>query len=327
MTTHILTDRNDDDFEDSFKGSEPRRCMFDLEGQCNNDPVEGHFIQKGLLKLIQDSQKRVILFYHLRAKNWEELGVEYPLNHPISPNQAATREFLCDEHEKFFWAMENPAPEWDNSEHKAKLAYRAFLINRYMKEWFIDLTSRPPYLSPVNESLKEQLLHAARLEATIRDYLNGTNRDRLRHTVARIPGRPIIAASGVIFHPLLGSVLHDSRDGSVIPAPSSPIVITVLPTKKAQMAMFSYASDGVLNAKALLDALGYHDGFISTAKLSKKLLEEIELIQMSPRAWASLGKSRQEFIKRYVMYSFGTSETDLDISPSRVDLFGAANRR
>ena len=28
---------------------EPRRCMFDLSGRCDAPPVNGHFIQEGLL--------------------------------------------------------------------------------------------------------------------------------------------------------------------------------------------------------------------------------------------------------------------------------------
>ena len=46
MTTqNPITGLHDDDFADVFKRSEPKRCMFDLEGRCPNDPVDGHFIQ------------------------------------------------------------------------------------------------------------------------------------------------------------------------------------------------------------------------------------------------------------------------------------------
>ena len=302
--------------------------MFDLEGQCNNDPVEGHFIQKGLLKLIQDSTRRVVSFYTFQFTNWEALSLEYALSHLLSPNEAATRKFLCAEHEKFFWSTENPAPDWDNPDHKAKLAYRACLINRYMKEWFIGFGSGDPHLVWVSLTLREQLLHARPLEATIREYLNGAHHGRLRHEVTRIPGQPVIAALGVIFHPLIGSSIADNWSRRVVMSlHSSPIVVTLLPSKGEQLVMFSYASDGVFDAKDLVNALRYQDGSINTAKLSKKLIEEMEFIHMSPGAWASLGRRKREFITKYWYRNFGTSETDLDISPSRVDLFGATNRR
>ena len=119
---------------DLFKRSEPKRCMFDLEGQCINRPVEGHFIQGGLLKLIQDSKQQVISFYNLQATNWRDLDVGYALNQPITPKAAAKRQFLCAEHEQFFWPLENPGPDWDDPERKARLVYRTCLINRYVKE-------------------------------------------------------------------------------------------------------------------------------------------------------------------------------------------------
>ena len=44
--------------------------------------------------------------------------------------------------------------------------------------------------------------------------------------------------------------------------------------------MFSYTLDGMMEAKHLLDALEYHNGSVGTARLSKKLLEEIEFIHI-----------------------------------------------
>ena len=312
-------------FADSLKSSEPRRCMFDLEGRCNNEPVEGHFIQEGLLKLIQDSTKRVISFYNLQAKDWTELGVQYALNRPISPDESAKCQFLCDDHEKFFWPIENPGPNWDDSEHKARLVYRACLINRYVKEWFITLASSIPLMAEVGVSQKQQLLYATLLESATREYLNGTRCGQLRHAVARVKGKPIIAASGVICHPPLGTFFRDNEDGNTIPVQSSSIAITILPAKGEQVAMFSSTLGGMMEAEDLLHRLEYHNGSIGTARLSKKLLEEMEFIHISPKAWTSLGKSKQEFITQYWQASFGTSESEFDIFPSRVDLF--ANHR
>ena len=136
-------------FAELFQSSEPMRCMFDLEDQCTNSPIKGHFIQKGLLKLIQDSKNQVISFYNFQAMDWRELDVEYALSHPVSPEEAAKFHFLCEDHERFFWLVENPSPNWDDPEHKARLVYRACLANRYIKEWFIGFASSIPYMSAV----------------------------------------------------------------------------------------------------------------------------------------------------------------------------------
>ena len=312
-------------FADLLKRSEPKRCMFDLEGQCNNSPVDGHFIQQGLLKLIQDSKKQVVSFYNYKATDWVELDVEYALNRPLSPDKAAKFQFLCDEHEKFFWLVENPGPNWDEPEHRATLVYRACLMNRYIKEWFIDFSSNFSYLSEVVVSQQEQLAGVTPLESATRKHLSGIDTSQLRHAVARIQGRPIAAASGLILHPPLGTTIFDIGNRRVIPVRSSPIAITLLPLRGEQVAMFSHTLDGTMDAKHLLDGLEYHNGSIGTARLSKKLLEETEVIHISPKAWASLGRPKREFITQYWKASFNTSESEFEISPSQVNLFAPSN--
>ena len=145
--------------------------------------------------------------------------------------------------------MESPGPNWDDSEHKARLVYRACLANRYVKEWFIKFASNVSYLAEVVDTLTQQLSGATPLEYATREYLNGTDSNELRHTVTRIQGRPRIAASGVILHPPLGTYYYDVLNRRVTPVPSSPIVINVLPAKGEQIAMFSYTRDGMMDGK------------------------------------------------------------------------------
>ena len=326
MTTqNPMADPHDNEFTEVLERSEPRRCMFDLKGRCSNDPVEGHFIQEGLLKLIQDSKRQVVSFYNYRAADWAELDVEYALNHPVSPDEAAKCQFLCDDHEKFFWLVENPSPNCDDSEHRAILVYRACLMNRYIKEWFIEFSSNFPFLSEVVVSQQEQLTGAIPLESATRKYLSGIDAGQLRHTVARIRGRPIVAASGLILHPPHGTTIMDNWKHRMIPVRSSPIAITLLPLKGEQVAMFSYTFDGTMDAKHLLDSLEYHNGSIGTARLSKKLLEEMEVIHISPKAWTSLGRPKREFITHYWKASFSTSESEIEVSPSHVNLFATSS--
>ena len=299
--------------------------MFDLEGQCDNCPVDAHFIQEGLLKLIQDSKKKVRSFYNLRATAWRELDVEHALNHPISPNEAAKFQFLCDDHEKFFWPVENPGPNWDDPEHRAKLVYRACLMNRYIREWFVTFCSNFPFLSNVLKSEQRQLTGVIPLETATRKCLTGIDAGQLLHAVARIPGKPIIAASGILFHPLPGTAMHVGWVGKMVPMSSSPIAVTVLPARKEQLVMFSYTAAGMLDAKFLLDSLEYCNGSIGTARLSKKLLEEMELIHISPKAWASLGRPKREFITQYWYDSWNTTASEIDTSPSYLNLFATSS--
>ena len=316
-----MTNLYDDKFANLLQESEPKRCMFDLEGRCDNEPVNGHYVQEGLLKLIQDSKKQVISFYNLQAQDWKELTVRFALDRPISPDEAAKRQFLCEDHEKFFWLVENPGPNWDDPEHMARLAYRTCLINRYIREWFIMFAPNFPFLRELPESEKQQLSHAIPLESAIRKYLVGCDRSQLSHKIARIANRPTIAATGVILHPLPESLLYVNWNTRVIPLESSAIAVTILPAKGEQIAMFSYTLAGMLDAQDLLDRLEFHNGSIGTARLSKKLLEEMEFIHVSPKAWASLGRLKQEHIKQYWNASPGTTDNEFTISSSSVDLF------
>ena len=328
MPTHDLMVYVAGEFlSDLFKRSEPKRCMFDLEGKCINPPVDGHFIQGGLLKLIQDSKQRVISFYNLEATHLRELNVEYALNRPIKPDAAARRQFLCGEHEQYFWPLENPGPDWDNPEHEARLVYRTCLINRYVKEWAIEFASRVPWLSDLLVRQRRQLSLATPLESATRDYLNRTDQGHLRHALARIEVKPRIAATGVIIDPPVGTHFRDLRDNRVIPTGSSPIAITILPGKREQVALISYAITGLMHAKQLLTQLEVHNGSIGTAMLSKKVLEEMEFIHISPRFWTSLDGRKRESIRRYWKESIGASERDIRISPSSVDLFATPSQK
>lgn len=295
--------------------------MFDLEGQCSNQPVGGHFIQEGLLKLIQDSTQRVISFYNLAPDSWREMDVDYALSQSVTPKEAAKCQFLCEEHERFFWSLENPGPDWDNPEHKARLVYRTCLINRYFKEWAIGFATRAPLVSDLSATQRRQLALAAPLESATRDYLNRTEQSNLRHALARIEGRPRIAATGVILDPPVGTHVRDLRHNKVIPIDSSPFAITVLPQKGEQVVLLSYPHTGIMYAEELLAELELHNGFVGTARLSKKILEEMEFIHISPQFWASLDARKQRQISGYWKDSIGKSERDIRITPSSVDLF------
>ena len=205
--------------------------------------------------------------------------------------------------------------------HMAKLVYRAYLLDRYIGEWFVGFWSKFSYFSENIDSRKQQISLTEPLGYAIRKSLEKPDSGQLYHSLAYIHNKPRIAASGIIMHPPMGTHFRDFDYNRYIPVSSSPVVVTVLPAKGRQVVMFSYTLDGMLNARFLLDGLEYHEGTIGTARLSKKLLEEMEVIHISPRAWKSLSSIKQNAVKRYFHDSMGRSETDFNISPARVDLF------
>ena len=300
---------------------EPRRCMFDLQGRCEATPVNGHFIQEGLLKLIRDANREVKSFYNLNAEELSEMSPIYGLNNAISTKLAARRPFLCKRHEKFFAAVENPKPHWDNPLHLTTVSYRACLINWYIKEWFIDVWSELPLMWNQRDAQRRQLNLAVPLIESIRNDLITEKQEEIRHEAAFIKCRPTLAATGVIAHLPIGSYFYNPWENTTFPASSSPIAITVLPQKGGQVALLSYRRDDLLDAQDLLNKLEYVRGTIATGKLSKKVIEEMELIHISPVAWDKFGETRQSTILNYWIEAMHSSEDEVTISPNLVDLF------
>ena len=242
----------------------------------------------------------------------------------MSTKLAARRQFLCDGHEGFFSDIENPKPNWDDPIHLLKLAYRSCRIEAYIKEWFVGVGSTVPGVAEMAEANRQQLSLALSLSESIRNDLIDEALNETRHSVAYINCRPTVAAAGLIAHPPLDSFYYDTWTNDFIPVPSSPIVITVLPERGRQVALFSYRRDGLFDATDLLEDLEYANETISTGKLSKKIIEEMELIHISPDAWERLGEVKQSTILSYYMNSMFTSENELTISPHLVDLFMAS---
>ena len=299
---------------------EPRRCMFDLEGRCEKTPVNGHFIQEGLLKLIRDSNREVKSFYNLNAENLSEMSPFYGLSNSISTKLAARRPFLCKVHEQSFATVENPKPNWDNPLHLSTVSYRACLINSYIKEWFIKVWSELPFMWNQGDAQDQQLKLATPLLESIRNDLIGQKQEEIRHAVAYIECQPTFAATGVIAHPPIGSFFYNEWENRIIPVSSSPIAITVLPQRGGQVALLSYKRDDFLDGQDLLNRLEYSDHSISTGKLSKKIIEEMELIHISPVAWDAFGEIKQTTILNYWIDAMHSSENEVTISPNLVDL-------
>ena len=302
---------------------EPRRCMFDLFGRCDAPSVNGHFIQEGLIKLLRNRDKEVKSFYNFAARNLSEMSVFHTMNEAISTKLAARRPFLCRKHEEFFADIENPRPNWDDPVHLLKIAYRSCLIEVYIKEWFIGVWSKIPVMKAHLEIQKRQLRFASSLAEAIRNDLRESGCNEIKHVIAYIHCRPMIAATGVIGHPNRGAFIFDELNNRIFPLQSSPFTISVLPERGRQIVLFSYKREGLLDARHLLDGLEYSNETISTGKLSKKIIEEMELIHISPDAWERLGEMKQERILAYWIDSRGLSEEEFTIPPNLVDLFVA----
>ena len=313
-----MKDENQVLWEDIFERSRPKYCVASLEGHCDEELIRAHLIQKALLKNIADKYGKVIQFYH--GLQLEKLGSEFvPYISPISVDSSTTWKFTCAHHDKIFSEVEERNPDWENPRHKTLLAYRALLVNDYVKKWLGKATNEYG-LYRVSETQREQQRGSEPLLNAIREALISDSYEDIAHVVVPIDARPSIAAAGVILHPNAGTgySIHSDIGLSVKP---SPIAITVLPDSSRQVLLLSYEKEDLLNARDLLDSLEYGNDSIGTAHLSKKILEEMEFIAVSPEAWASFGGLKQHYIRFHFENSMGTTGEEYDISPIYVNLF------
>ena len=126
-------------FMEAVRHAEPQRCMVDLEGPCNAEPVRAHFIQESLLRHLAGSKGKKmhsLYSYHSMAFADKRLYTDQLLTREVSSKSAASLPFICKNHEQLFWEVEGKGFVFENPRHTTLLAYRTLLAESYIKEWF-----------------------------------------------------------------------------------------------------------------------------------------------------------------------------------------------
>lgn len=309
---------------DVIEKAEPKRCFAGLSEDCKDTPVRAHFIQRALLRTISNASGFVHPLYNLSVKNWghadPDLHERLWFHSEIHTKAAASRRFVCRMHESMFQEMERPKPDWENPRHQTLLAFRSLLINSYVKEWLADACALMGE-EQLSEKHLEQLGYSVALEASLRRALVSANYASIRHLVVYLDVNPTLAATGVIVYPPLGTVLSDTITKVTKPISSYPLVVNVLPDEHRQVLLLSHTGEGLPSVRYLLSKLQHTGTSISTGQLSKILLEEFEFIHVSPSAWNSFGKAKQDAIVQHYVLSMGSTEREFDTPSNLLDLF------
>ena len=272
-------------FIEAIHQAEPQRCMVDLEGPCDAKPVRAHYIQKGLLKHLAGAlEKKMHALYSHDAASFVDRR-PYPdqlLTRKVFPRSAARMPFICEEHEKLFRKIENKGFDFRDLRHTALLAYRVLLAESYIKEWFRQagvlygshrlVASQEEYMrffNPLKNIVRQAIIDGNYAEIGSKAIEFGTTQS--------------VAASGVAPSFMMDARVYDSVSNAIIPIPSSPMVINILPWQGRQALLLTYAKKNFLDARHFLDRIDYTYGYLSTSKLAKILLEEVEVILISAK--------------------------------------------
>ena len=120
---------------------------------------------------------------------------------------------------------------------------------------------------------------------------------------------------------MMGTRFYDTITNAIIPIPSSPIVVNVLPWQGRQVILLTYAKEDALDAQHFLDRIDYVYGRLSTPRLSKILLEEVEVILIAQDTWDSYGPSKQQRIVDHSYWSGYYPVHAFDTFAHLLDLF------
>lgn len=329
--TIFTEDRIRELLQEAARRTEFARCIVSIDGECNNPPIRAHFIQRALLRNIADEEDKVQQFFHLRPESWDRWSEDRLVR--ISTRSAAQLRFACATHDGIFHEFEMHGVDWKNPRHKTLLAHRALKASEFVSRRMLRLLEELiPTLDTYQEheffqnsrlNLVDFLKFYEPLSLLVQESILRDRYDNIRHRVIYIDAKQSVGAIGVVPHPPQESFIYGEYGNAnmVVPITSVPIAVTLLPDSGRQILLLSYNKNSLLDVQNFLDILEYDNGSISTGRLSKKLLEESELIVISPYAWNSFDNAVQHLILSYFRASIGTNNRELDVHPSAVDLF------
>ena len=299
--------------------TKPQRCMAGLTSPCEERPIRGHFIQKGLLKKVS---RKLVQFYSVpQAREDAQKLYDWPIPPwEVNTKEAARWEFLCEEHEQYFWEMENPKPKWDDPVQRTKLAYRALLASDYMKRWMFNVSAGLEEYDSARKH-RQQWESATPLRRAIRNALIKDDYQELRHVVVPIDRSPSVAAAGVIIDPVMNMMYYNAQDEYTPSFSYVPVTLTLLPDDNRQMLLLTYLGNHALDIQKFLNTIGFAGNSVDPAELSKKILDEMEYIDVSHKVWQSFEEKKQDDIIRHFMLSMVASPLDFDTPASQLDLF------
>ena len=271
--------------------------------------VQGHLAPRPWLRAIAKSDE-VYVFAPYSPNTAFISGdeIEMPVREHI--NNALTRYFTCEEHEKMFFPVDRFEPDLSNLKNIHLVLYRSILAQL----WLEDLVRRA--FRRVSEESPEDEMYAAmaRVHAEhvlgLRHYKKEAERcldpERCRrcrggpcsvigYQSRHIRGKPGIAASQFSSGARLNRRNYSEYERHLEMVASCGI--TVLPTTQGHTFLYHYFLEEQQLIQTELDHIATIHGRKLEAYISAILLSDCENIAISPLFWDDLSKRRQQAIR------------------------------
>ena len=319
----------------------PHKCMVHTEGQCNETAVKCHVIPVSRLRLIGDGNNRVITSFldsrkraHLDDVMRRDFDRPAPFRfeHRNINNPQMTRRIACAKHDNdMFTAIDDLDIDLENPRNLALICYRSLLARIFIDQYTIFVNDRFA-LSNIHGYFDETIpgkRNISLLKCEYETMLRSGEFDSWRFKTIHFNTKSTIAASAVFmrrptvdeYQKLGNSVILPADGLSIKPI---PIIVTIYPKEHGQIAVIAYPKWADRIAHIMVNALDETDNWTRSALLSMTILEETEIIMISPEYWDSLTSSGQELITRYFLYTMpgnGGSFVRPDIHPQNFNLF------
>ncbi len=319
----------------------PHKCMVHTDGQCNETAVKCHVIPISRLRLIADGNNRVITSI-LDSKKRAHLDnimrrdfdrpAPFRFEHRNINNPQMTRRIACAKHDNdVFTAIDDREIDWEDSRNLALICYRSTLARIFIDQYTIFVNDRIK-LSNIHGyfdgSIPEKR-DVSLLRYEFETMLRSGEFDSWRFETIHFATKSTIAASAVFMRRHTVDEYKQLGNSVVLPAQGLsmkpiPIIVTIYPNEHGQIAVIAYPKWADSIARIMVAALDETDSWTQSALLSMTILEETEIIMISPEYWDSLTSSGQELIEEYFLYTMpgnGVSIERPDIDPQKFNLF------
>lgn len=293
------------------------RCLIGPRSECNGEIVEAHPVQRAKLILIADKRKKLQIlstdtlkeFDMARAKE-NERGKIFCQYRSIS-NPIITEKLACKHHDNStFSQIEKGNIDSSNEEHCLLLAYRTVLFDYFKKCVMLSFCRELSWEFQTNRlalrisTSAEQKRLAEKFKSQIEKALHLVRHGKesgIDHRTITVPGIPKIAATVVIYRE--GDSINTPREVREIKReklmrfPSEmPMILTVYPEPNGNVATLSFPKGWDSLVRIFIPAFWENDNIRMSALLSKTILDETPSIMISPVAWRSFRKEKQDRI-------------------------------
>ena len=286
-----------------------KKCM--VGKGCRGKIVQGHVVPHAWLKQIATADEVYVFSPYSPPKelvDWEDVYEPPVKNHA---NNALTRYFTCEEHEKLFFSIDKFDPDLSSLKNIHLVLYKSILAQIWLESFLLKCHRRLAEESPTDELYRALAQANAEHLQGLRYYKRETEKclyprrckrcrggpcKTIGHKKHRVQGKLGIASSAFSdgtrerrrIHPDYGRVFQ----------PIANCGITVLPTERGHTTLIHYFKKESHIIQTELDHIAGLDGRKLEAYISAMVLSSCEDIAINPSFWEGLGRRRQEAIRK-----------------------------